>query len=163
MCAGRTIHIRSYQIDDQVGLIELVRELQRHELQFFDRMKPPEDIGVWYVDELQRQCRESAGEIIVLECDQRIAGYATVLTEVRQDAYDEISYTYALVGDLAIAGDMRNQGFGTRLLDECEIRARKLGAKWLRVSVLHGNEHALKLYLKRGFHEHIVELEKPLS
>ncbi len=163
MAAEHTIQIRNYQPDDRDELIALVRELQSHELQFFDRMKQPQDIGPWYVEELQRQCRKSAGEILVLDCAGRIGGYATILTAVEQDECDEVRYTYALVGDIAVSGDLRCQGLGRRLLEECEDRARKAGARWLRICALDGNAHALNVYRKFGFDDHLIELEKAID
>ena len=157
-----TIRIRTYEPGDRDSLIAIVQELQTHERQFFDRMKPPEDIGAWYVEETLKQCRESVGEIVVLDIDGRLAGYATILTRVKQEDADELPYSYALIGDLAVSSDMRCRGLGKRLMEECERRARDAGAQWLRISVLAGNSHALSLYRKFGFDDHVVELEKPL-
>ena len=163
MALDSTIQIRPYEPGDRDDLITIVRELQSHERQFFDRMKPPEDIGAWYVEDLLKQCRDSSGEILVLESEGRIAGYATILTDVVQDDPDEMPYSYALIGDLAVAGNMRCRGLGKRLMEECERRAREGGAKWLRISVLARNSHALTLYRKLGFADHVVDLEKPLA
>lgn len=162
MSPADDIHIRPYEDRDCEQLILLVRELQAHEVELFDRMKQPGDLGKGYVDNLQRLCRDHAGEIIVLECCGRIAGYAAVLTAVESDDPDEVAYTYALVSDIMVTRDQRGKGLGKRLLNHCERHAIEAGATWLRITALAGNTGALDLYRKHGFADHILELEKPL-
>lgn len=157
------IHIRGYEDRDLDQLINLVCELQSYEAQLFDRMKHPDDIGEWYVEDLQRRCREHSGEILLAECRGELAGYAVVLSDVVQDDPDEITYAYAVVADIAVTERYRGRGLGKRLLAECERYALDAGARWLRISALAGNTRALQLYRHHGFADHLVELEKPLS
>lgn len=155
--------IRPYARADHDPLLAIARELQAHEHGIFERMKPPGDIGAWYIEHLLRQCAESAGQILVLEHRGTLAGYATILTAVRCDEADETAYNYALIGDLAVAAGMRGRGFGRLLINECERLARQSGARWLRVYVLARNTNAVKLYRQSGLLDHLLELEKPLS
>ena len=157
------ILIRRYQDSDLDQLINLVRELQSHEVRLFERMKQAGDIGAWYVEDLQRRCREHSGEILLIDCGGELAGYAAVLGTITQDDPDETAYVYAMVADIAVTERYRGRGLGKRLLSECERHARDAGARWLRISVLAGNTRALQLYRHHGFADHLVELEKPLS
>ncbi len=50
------IEIRDYAPEDKAALIGLVRELQVAEGAVYDRMKPPEAIGDWYVEGLIEAC-----------------------------------------------------------------------------------------------------------
>ena len=50
--------IRPYRVDDRKAVIACVRALQTYEAQYEPRMKPPEDIGDWYVDGQLEECRQ---------------------------------------------------------------------------------------------------------
>lgn len=158
-----TISIREYTKADNAQVIALVRELQRHEAQFFDRMKEPEEIGDWYVRDILQACAEHQGAILLAETDGGVVGYAAVLTAVSsRGMIDEISYAYAMVLDLVVASSVRRQGVGRKLLAACETHARNAGVRWLRISVLAGNSDAVATYENFGFHPHLLTMEKPL-
>ena len=163
MTSTPAAEIITYNAAYEAQLVELVRELQAHEHKLFDRMKPPADIGSWYVDALLKQCHDNDGEILLLIANGSLAGYAAVLTKAVQDAPDETSYTYAVVNDLAVTAKARGRGFGRMLLGECERRARDAGTRWLRIHVMASNESAVGLYRSFGFSDHLIELEKPLE
>ena len=148
--------IRTYKPADAETLLALVRELQTHEGQFYDRMKPPDTIGHWYIRELEKQCAESAGEILVGELGADIVAYATILTRVEDDQIDEVSFTYSYIGDLAVMAARRGQGIGKAMLAECERRARAVGTRWLRITALAGNAQACATYKAFGFEDQFV-------
>ena len=77
--------IRDYAEADEAALIGLVRQLQAHEMQYYDRMLPPEDIAGWYVDTLKDDCRQHAGHIRMACIDGRVVGYCAILTRVDSD------------------------------------------------------------------------------
>jgi GNAT superfamily N-acetyltransferase len=159
-----TIVIRTYRTSDEPAIVELVRELQRHELQLYDRMLPVGDIGPWYVQRIVRESSEAGGGLIVAEQAGRPIGYATLFAKLgSEEAYDEVPYTYAYVGDLVVSASARKQGVGTLLLQECEKLARQAGQRWLRITVIAANGDAHRLYQTLGFRNQFVHLEKTLA
>ena len=159
-----TIVIRPFRESDEAAIVELVRELQGHEQQFYDRMLPVEDIGPWYVQRVVRESESAGGGVIVAERSGQAVGYATLFTELSsEEDFDEVPYTYAYVGDLVVSASARNQGVGTSLLQECEAQARRAGQRWLRINVLAANTHAHRLYRALGFQNQFVHLEKSLA
>jgi len=141
-----------------------VRELQGHEAQFYDRMKPPGDMGHWYIEGLRGGIAKHKGSFLVAQAGNLIVGYATLLTEVTsEDERDEVLYTYAYIGDLAVLKAKRGQGYGRALLSECERIARQAGRKWLRLGVLANNVGARRFYRGFGLEEKFPTLEKPLT
>ena len=119
------IEIRIYRDTDKQGIVELVRELQTHEGAYFDRMKPPGEISSWYVDDLNTECAEAKGKLIVACSDGLPVGYAQLLTDQTSESErDEINYTYALVGELIVTKKFQRKGIGTRLIAECEKLAQ---------------------------------------
>jgi ribosomal protein S18 acetylase RimI-like enzyme len=158
------IDIRPYRAEDSGPLLDLVRQLQGFEAALFERMKPAADIGAWYLELLERQCREEAGTILVAcDGDNRV-GYATILTNVVEDGSgDEIPYVYAYVGDLVVAESARRQGIARKLLEVCESYARAAGRDELRISVLAANNGARTLYRSSGFTDLLIDMRKRLA
>lgn len=156
--------VRPYNTRDLSALVRLVRELQAHEAALFDRMKPAEAMGAWYVDLLEKWNREEEGTVLIAEENGEVVGYATILTNVVEDGTgDEVSYAYARVGDLVTSETARGRGIGKLLLEECERRARLAGRDELRITVLAKNERARDVYRRFGFDDLLVDMSKKLA
>jgi ribosomal protein S18 acetylase RimI-like enzyme len=156
--------IRGYRDGDEAAVIALVRELQIHEGQYIDRLKPPDTIGPWYVEALIDEVAKNKGSFLVAERDGLVVGYATLLAEMSsRDEKDEIDYSYSYVGDLAVLYAHRGLGIGKALLEECERLARAAGQKWLRLGVIAENRGARRFYERFGLEERFLTLEKRLD
>jgi len=159
----RRFTIREYRGSDEAQVVALVRELQAHESAIYDRMKPVDQIGPWYVDKLKADVAKYKGMFLVADEGKKLLGYASLLTEVTSaDDPDEILYSYAYVGDLAVTMSHRGRGVGRALIEECEKIARAAGQKWLRLGVLAANQSAREFYGRMGLEEKILTLEKKL-
>ena len=181
------VHIRLFDPQcqqDRNTIMQLIRELQSHELVLFDRMKPPDQIeDETYLKHLCDECEAKDGHILVAETlvsgepklpenpepfeaatETTIVGYAVVLTRVsNSDRIEEVLYTYGELLELAVNSEYRGLGIGKLLLSECEQRVRNAGVRYFRTSVLASNPHAHKLYERFGFSDHLVEMEKKLN
>lgn len=157
------LEIRDYKDDDEADLVGLVRELQSHEIAYYDRMIPPDEIAGWYIADMQKDCRDYAGHIRLAWQAGKPAGYCTILTKVPNEEVDEKRFDYAFVSEIAIAKAVRGQGLGKALLRDAEALARAASAKWLRISVLAKNTVAREVYSRYGFEEHLVNMEKPIK
>jgi ribosomal protein S18 acetylase RimI-like enzyme len=157
------VTIREYREPDRDQVIALVRELQQHEIAVYEFMKPPDQIGSWYVDHLIGEVAKHKGSILVAETGAGLVGYVTLLAEVTsEDEADEVLHTYAYVGDLAVSKASRGQGVGQALIAECERLARQAGQKHLRLTVLAENTVARRFYRASGFRDQFVYLEKTI-
>jgi ribosomal protein S18 acetylase RimI-like enzyme len=162
--AGLDILIRDYGAGDSAAVVDLIRQLQAHERGLYGRMKPPGEMGPWYIEKLLEACAAHRGRLLVAEEDGRILGYACVLTALSSETeLDEVAYRYASIEDLVVACDHRRRGLGSRLLKACEDIARAEGAPWLRISVLADNATAIRAYGKFGFKDLFLQMEKGLS
>lgn len=158
------IVVREYRPEDLTQVIEVVRDIQRHEGSLYGRMLPPEAIGEWYVEKQLQDCARTGGAILVAEAGGRVVGYTSLQIEVSsEEDRDETDYLFAYVPDLGVAQAMRGKGIGTALLAACEERARRAGREWVRLSVLAANGDAHKLYRRLGYDPHIIMLEKHLD
>jgi ribosomal protein S18 acetylase RimI-like enzyme len=153
------ILVRDFREMDGPAVLNLARELQAHEATLFERMKPPEQIGPWYLGRLLRDCSEKQGALIVADDNGTVIGYATVLIEAPA-AITETDYRYARVGDLIVNAQARGRGIGGALLAECERRARAAGVDELRLDVLAANQQARDTYATLGFEELHVTVRK---
>lgn len=156
--------IRDYAAADRPLLVELAREMQAAEASFYDRLKPPAEIGDWYIQTLLDACETKNGRILVATDGDTPIGYAVVLTHVTsEDEPDEIDHVHAFIQDIAVTERWRGRGVGSALLAACEDTARKAGVRWLRLSVLAENTRALGAYRKAGFQPLLSTMEKPLG
>jgi GNAT superfamily N-acetyltransferase len=163
MSMKSSFKIRPYQSGDESKVVLLVRELQKHELKLYDRMSPPREVGSRYVSLFLREARESGGDLIVAEFEERIVGYATLFTrQSSETAIDEVFYTYAYIGDLIVTKSARGLGIGAALLEECERLARAAGEKWLRITALAANRDTVQIYQSFGFTNQFIDMEKLL-
>lgn len=159
-----SITIRPYRSSDEAQIIAIVRELQEHELQFYDRLKPSSDIGPWYVDWIIDDNQRNAGHFLVADIAGLAVGYATLNPSMNsEESREEVFYEYAHVGDLAVLKSHRNRGIGHVLLAECERLARQAGRKWLRLGVHAGNTDARRFYERFLLKERFLTLEKLLD
>ncbi len=131
------IEIRDFRKADFDALLGLIRELQTHESQYFDRMKSPEDIGPSYVEGLLKLCENCAGRILLAWKDETPLGYAVILSAVASSSIlNEIPYEYAFILDAAVTAPWRRRGVDSRLIGACEAYAKERGAKWLPIAAL---------------------------
>jgi GNAT superfamily N-acetyltransferase len=158
------IEIKPYTSTDYDAFISLARELQGYETQFYDLMKPAEEIGPWYLDLLEEYSRKEDGTILIAWVNGRALGYASIFTKVEEDGKrEEVAYTYAYVADLVVTETARGRGIARRLLDACEDYARRAGRPELRITVLAQNARAHEVYRAFGFDDLHIDMRKKLS
>jgi len=128
--------IREYQGSDAKGLVEVFNA---------SRFDWP---TVWEPSRLQdviRQNREHASLVaFVAEVDGKIAGTCTLTDHPEREDYSYISF-------FVVHPNFRNKGIGTRLIEACIDRSRKLGRKVVTLGTWHENSPALRVYRKTGF------------
>ncbi len=158
------VTIRRFRDSDEAQIIAIVRELQDHESQFYDRLKPSAEIGPWYVDWIREDNQRNHGHFLVADLGGMAVGYATLNPSLNsEESREELFYEYAHVGDLAVPKAYRNRGIGHLLLSECERLAKQSGRKWLRLGVHAGNVDARRFYERFKLKERFLTLEKLLD
>jgi len=71
--------------------------------------------------------------------------------------------TRGVVNDLYVVPERRGEGIGTALLDAAEATLRDRGVEAVSVEALADNEHAIRLYERRGYRPHRVEFERKVE
>ncbi|MEE8425779.1 MAG: ribosomal protein S18-alanine N-acetyltransferase [Woeseiaceae bacterium] len=90
-----------------------------------------------------RDCLLAGYQCIVLDRDERVAGYAIL----------SIAAGEAHILNLCVDPSYRSHGYGERLLDEILFRARAASVREIFLEVRPSNQTALALYRKKGFHQ----------
>ncbi|MGI9372095.1 MAG: GNAT family N-acetyltransferase [Hyphomicrobiales bacterium] len=158
------ITIRSYTPEDEADVIAVVKQMQAHEMQFFDRMRPVSNIGPPYITGLIAEIKGPHGRFLVADHQSQAIAFATLdLNKQRKDDRYEVDYTYAQVEELAVLEPYRGQGIGQKLLAHCERLAQEAGHKWLRISLITENPLASRAYSRAGFGPLSTTLEKVID
>jgi GNAT superfamily N-acetyltransferase len=145
------------------SLRECVVELQDFEHRIDPRIPPGIDIVDDFIPRMLHRCGQCDGKVLIAEVDGEVAGFATILSKVRNEDPEEGDYEYGLLSDLMVAERFRKQGIGRQLLDAAEVFATARGVRWLKIGVLAANQAANQLYSSMGYSSIYVEREKDLT
>jgi GNAT superfamily N-acetyltransferase len=154
--------IREYDATDAEQVEVCVAELQDFCRQL-DALAAAGTVAHKYLKHLLAQCAETEGAIFVAEKGGLVIGMVSVFAKVQSKLVDEEDYEYAYVSDLVVLAANRQKGLGHALLQRAEEHARSRGARLLRIGVHAPNKVARDLYLRDGFRERIVSLQKELK
>ena len=156
--------IRTYTPNDETALIGLVRGLIAFEGQWYDRVRPPAEIGPWYVADLLDNCAKDQGTILLAERDGEVVGYAVIYVGLSTAGErDEIEHRYGRIGDLFVEERHRGSGIGRALIAECEARTRAAGVPYLTIRHVPQNERSAALYARLGYEPVQTVREKRLD
>jgi GNAT superfamily N-acetyltransferase len=153
--------IREYRPEDVLEVEQCLAELQDFSKLIYENVADGA-IAPRYLQHLLTRCNETMGRIFVAESDGRVVGMICVFARVESEAVDEEQYEFAYISDLVILAAQRSKGLGRALLKRAEDYAGSQGATLLRLNVLAQNEVARSLYVRCGFDEHVVALQKKL-
>ena len=121
------VQVRSMCHED----LALVSDIERRSYDF------PWSHGVF------RDCLLAGYQCVVLEREERVAGYAIL----------SIAAGEAHILNLCVDSAHRAHGYGEQLLDEILGRAREAEVEEIFLEVRPSNKTAIALYKKRGFHQ----------
>jgi len=105
--------------------------------------------------------KSETADIILAECDGRIAGFIHVL-EDKTPPYDSVvPHKFAVVMDLFVLSQHRKKGAGVTLLNAAKEWARKRNLDYIELGVMPENESALGLYMREKFQtvQHLMRCE----
>ena len=71
--------------------------------------------------------------------------------------------SYGFVSELYVSPEQRNRGYGLELLREAEAFFARMGIRCIELSVVAGNEGALKFYEQHGFKRDYYNLRKEVD
>lgn len=96
--------------------------------------------------------------VLVARAAGGVVGFVDFHTE--RGVYEQ-DVERGVVDNVYVDPAYRDRGVGSRLLDAAEAALREAGVDVLAISVLADNDAARRLYERRGYRPHRVELERP--
>ena len=156
------VNIRELDPRDHEAVRSRLVELQDFERQLDPRVPAGEEIADAYLELMFQRCREFDGAVLVAEVDREVVGFITVWTRYRSSEPDDDPSEHGFVSDLVVRSTHRGRGIGRGLLRAAATRARRAGARTLRLGVKAANGAARSLYEAEGFAEYEIVLEKQL-
>lgn len=150
------IEIRSFQHTSDIGDIEGVRNLVRHQLTFIGYEPDQDDIETVLSNAMKQ---ESRAVLWVAYLQDKAVGIAfgNVCCGL------ESGGDYLWLNELYVAEEARAHGLGTHLLAEVQRWAKEIGCTYLAMVTHPRNERAQNLYKAEGFElESLVWVDKYL-
>lgn len=97
---------------------------------------------------------------LVAESEGEIVGY--IVGNLKEEPI-RIKAKYAELEDMLVLPKFRNQGIGSKLLEEFISWCKRKKVNYLSAKVTAKNRQAVKFYKEHGFKDYILTLEKKLS
>jgi GNAT superfamily N-acetyltransferase len=151
---------------ERIGELEPLWEALRahHDLISPDWMPPardPQSSWVAMRPRFEEWFREEDAFALLAMRDRRAVGLAFVRLHSGSPTWDtgERGGTVAV---LAVLAGERRRGVGRCLLAAASERLRTLGAAWVDLQVIEGNDDAARFYAREGFRGHSTLLVRPL-
>jgi ribosomal protein S18 acetylase RimI-like enzyme len=140
---------------DRVGdLRELWLALHHHHRKVVGSLPLVEDDEASWLRRCElyrRRLSSGAGFLVLASVGDEVVGYAFICIEEGPDDTFPVGARYAELYSLSVAERVRGKGIGTRLLDFVDRELARLRIVDVSVSVMVGNNAALRLYERRGF------------
>jgi len=95
---------------------------------------------------------------ILVAREEVIVGFVNFAIE---EGYFDQSVTRGIIQNVYVRPESRDRGIGTALMDSCEAELAERGADVIALEAMASNDAARRLYQRRGYEEHRIEVEKP--
>jgi len=97
-----------------------------------------------------REQQEGSRHVVIAECNQQLAGYATIMKEPENGPFRGSGYPE--IADFNVFINYQRKGIGNQIMEQCEeIVSRFSDVVTLGVGMHPGYGPAQRLYVKRGY------------
>ncbi len=157
------VTIREYTFQDREAVEKCSFELQEDEyVREPHYWGKPKEIVAPYIDYVLRTVNKSDGKIFVVENGDIIVGFVVVMISEKEDSPAVSLERFGYVMDLAVLREYQGKGLGHALMSKAEEYIKTKGLEWMQLDVTKNNS-ALDFYLKSGYREKSIRLEKKLN
>lgn len=101
-------------------------------------------------------------ELLVLALAGRVIGYAWLIVHAREVTSIRPAMRVVEIGQLGVTASERGHGYGRRLLDEIDARARARKADAIELTAWLFNRDAIDVYERHGFAPLWQRMSRPL-
>jgi GNAT superfamily N-acetyltransferase len=124
-------------------------------------MAPGGDVGAGYAAFLGSQLDHADAVVLVAEQEGRIAGYLYAAVEPRN--WKELRERAGFVHDIFVDDQYRGAGIADALLNAAFDWMRERGVPRAMLWTASANEHARRMFERRGFRSTMIEMTKELD
>jgi ribosomal protein S18 acetylase RimI-like enzyme len=148
---------------DDARLVEAIIDQQEYERAIHDTRLPGAQIGPAYLEYLKTKVATGKGALLISELNGEFAGYAACWIEHDNNvAETDESNHFGYVADTYIVPALRGCGLAASLLEAAEQCIRQNDISIMRITTLATNKSALRAYVKCGFSQYEIVMEKRL-
>ena len=159
-----TYQIRPAVIQDYRSLCDLMKVVdQLHSDHFPDRYKVPEDQEVRSIEYIRETIEDSYSSLFVALKDEILLGFILVTLQVTSDFPIMVKRKFAVIENIGVHPDHRQQGLATALMKSAEEWAKEKGAHNMELNVYLFNSNAQLLYNKLGYSPISQKMSKTLE
>lgn len=160
---GHEFVVRLYDpTRDEATLRACFTALQDHEHDFAPDAPTGAELVDTYVPFMIERATTRDSRLFVAEAETAVVGFASALIRQR-DEPDDLDERHVEVAELSVLPKWRSRGIGTQLLSAAEEFAHHVGIDALRIRVDVRNGGARRLYLRHGFSDAVVTMQKRLA
>jgi ribosomal protein S18 acetylase RimI-like enzyme len=146
---------------DDDRLVEAIIDQQEYERKFHDTRLPGAQMARPYLEYLKTKVASSNGSLLIAELNGAFAGYAACWIEHNNlVAETNDSNHYGYIADTYIVPNLRGQGLAASLLEAAERFLQQKNVSRMRITSLADNQSALRAYIKSGFSQYEIVMEK---
>ena len=159
------VSIEPFKDSDRDSILAGITDLQDVERGISDTRLPGAEVAEKYFQYLQTELAEKRGTLLVARHEGKVAGFASCMIE-QDDTPAETpeSTTYGYISDAYVAPAYRGRGvFGELNQSAEEYLSGFPDVKIIRLTVLAGNESAVKAYEKSGYKPEEIILSKKVN
>jgi DNA-binding HxlR family transcriptional regulator/GNAT superfamily N-acetyltransferase len=159
---NRDFQIRDAVISDRETLVRFMINLQEYERSLHPSRSHGKIIGDDHLGYLENIVKQLEGRILVAESNQQLFGFIVCFIEEMEEGDKHIieeQRRFGYISDLYVLPEGRGQGIGKALVKQAENHFHNLGLFSVKISFLHNNYQAEKLYYRLGYqpYENIYE------
>lgn len=151
--------IRKANIDDipQISNLycELIKTMSKLQPYFFKENSQDEKF-------IKTMIENENSEIFISCENDKIIGFS-VVQEQKTDPYNMIEYhKFGYIFDIIVSSNYKSKGIGKELINECKSWCKERNLEYIQLSVLNGNESAIKFYESQNFEKQMITMYSKL-
>jgi len=148
--------IRKATIKDIDAINELFYELDTDAI----NMQPEHfQRGIRSYDYLSGLINDEKSDFLLAVINEEIIGFSLLFEKTTPNLNLLVPCKYAYIQDFIVSKKYRNNGFGTKLMEESKQWAKNRNMDYIRLSVLPENKDAQRFYKRHGFEKQMITME----
>lgn len=154
-------NIRPAVIPDYEPLCKLIKIVdQLHAGHYPDRFTIPENKPIRSIDMIRGLIEGTESEIFIAETNNLLSGFIIIFMSETADFPILVQRQYAIIDNIGVYPELRNQGIGSALIKKAETWAKNKDAGNIELNAYLFNTKAIDLYQNLGYKPIMIRMSK---